>query len=102
MQFDQPTLLLLKEMETILIDSCNGKKVELSPTIQELYQEDLNTEKLKLPLSMLPDVISTVNKDANIGIHHITRVSTVCEVFNVGKFPKSILKEVDTLLHLYT
>ena len=50
---------------------------------------------------MLPDVISTVNKDANMGILHVTRVSTVCEVFNVGKFPKSMLKEVDTLLHLY-
>ena len=36
-RFDEPTLLLLKEMETILIDSCNGKKVKLSPTIQELY-----------------------------------------------------------------
>lgn len=50
---------------------------------------------------MLPDVISTVNKDANMGIHHVTSVSTVCQVFNVGKFPKSMLKEVDTLLHLY-
>ena len=99
-RFDQPTLLLLKKMETILIDSCNGKKVELSPTIQKLYQEGLNIEKLKLQLSMLPDVISIVNKDANMGIHHVTRVSTVCEVFNEGKFPKSMLK-VDTLLHLY-
>lgn len=31
-----------KEMETILIESCNGKKVELSPTIQEMYQADIN------------------------------------------------------------
>ena len=35
-----------------------------------------------------------------MGIHHVTRVSTVCEVFNVGKFQESMLKEVDTLLHL--
>ena len=48
-------------METILIDSCNRNKVDLSPTIQELYQEDLNVVKLKLQLSMLSDVISTVN-----------------------------------------
>ncbi|XP_003389518.1 PREDICTED: zinc finger MYM-type protein 1-like [Amphimedon queenslandica] len=100
-RFDQPTLLLLKEKETILIESCNGKNIELSPTMQEMYQADINMEKLKLQQNMLPDEISTVNKNANMGIHHVTRVSTVCQVFNVGKLPKSMLKEVDTLLHLF-
>ena len=50
---------------------------------------------------MLPDVISTVNNDYHMGVKHVTKVSTICEVFNVCKFPKSMLKEVNTLLHLY-
>ena len=69
--FNQPTLTLLKEMETLLIESCNGKSVQLSSTIEELYQADLNIEKLKLQLAMLPDVISTVNNDYHMGIKHV-------------------------------
>ncbi len=41
---------------------------------------------------MLPDVNSAVNKDHNMGIKHVTKVITVGEVFNFGKFPKSILQ----------
>ena len=97
-RFDQPTLTLLQEMETLLIESCNGKIVQVSSTIEEFYQADLNIDKLKLQLVIL---ISTVNKDNHMGIKYVTKVSTVCDSFNEGKFPKLILKEVDKLLHLY-
>ena len=36
-----------------------------------------------------------------MGIKYVPKVSTVCDSFNEGKFPKLILKEVDKLLHLY-
>ena len=49
--FNQPTLTLPQEMETVLIESCNGKTVQLTSTIEELYQADLNIEKLKFQLA---------------------------------------------------
>ena len=100
-RFVQPTLALVQQMETVLIDSCNGKNTQLPSALEELYQSDLNIERLKIQLTMLPDVISTANKEFHMGIKHVTKVSTVCEVFNECKFPKSMLQEVDTLLHLY-
>ena len=55
-------------------------------------QTDLNIDKLKLQLAILPDVISTVNKDKPYWNKTCYKVSTVCDVFNEGKFPKSMLK----------
>ena len=88
-------------MKTFLIDSCNGKNTQLPSALEELYQSDLNIERLKIQLTMLPAVISTANKEFHMGIKHVTKVSTVCEVFSEYKFPKSMFLEVDTLLRLY-
>lgn len=52
-------------------------------------------------LSMLPDVVTTANKQEHMGIKRVTSVNTVCEVFNTCKFPKTMLAEVDHLLHIY-
>ena len=50
---------------------------------------------------MLPDVLKTGNIDYEIGIRKVTAVSTVCHLFNVCKFPKTMLEEVHKILKLY-
>ena len=99
-RFDQPTLVLLQEMEKVLIGACNKEEVGLS-TLQELYQSDLDMDVFTAQLKLLPDVISTANKDHNMGIIQVTSIKTLCEVFNVCKFPKTMLSQVDNLLRLY-
>lgn len=100
-RFDQPTFTLLQEIEKVLIDSCNGESVQLSSSFQKLCESDLEMDMLKILLLMLPDVILTANKEYTIGIKQVTTVKTLCEVFNVCKFPKTMLSEVDRLVRLY-
>ena len=100
-RFDQATFLLLQEMERLLIDSCNGIRVTASSNFKEMYGSDLNVNTLTVQLSMLPDVVATANDEHQMGIKRVTTVSTVCDMFNTCQFPKTMLGEVDHLLHLY-
>lgn len=100
-QFDQPTFTLLREMENLVIQSCNGISVIPSSSFKELYGSDMKMDSLMTQLSMLPDVVTTANKQEHMGIKRVTSVNTVCEVFNTCKFPKTMLAEVDHLLHIY-
>ena len=100
-RFDQPTLAILKEMEELLIKSCNGTKVTISPEFTRLYSDDINTTTLSVQLSMLPDVIITANSEHSIGIKEVTIINTICDIFNVCSFPKTMLGEINKLLHIY-
>ena len=51
-------------------------------------------------LSMLPDV-RMANEEHHLGICKVTSVNTVCEIFNICKFPKTMLCEVHRLLRIY-
>ena len=96
--FDQPTSLILHEMEKLICESCNGTKVEPSDS---MYGTKVDFAKLTLKLSNLPYLLRTVNKDYNMRTQMVTSVITVCEMFNVCVFPKILLSEVDRLLHIY-
>ena len=67
-RFDQPSLMVLQEMEDLLVDSCNGEAVKLSASFQDIYKDDLNFECLTLQLSMLPDLLRRANEKQNMGI----------------------------------
>ena len=100
-RFDQAAFSLLQEMERLLIDSCNGTRVTPSSNFKEMYKNDLNMDTLNVQLSMLPDVVTTANEEHHVGIKRVTSVRTVCDIFNTCRFPKTMLGEVDHLLHLY-
>ena len=91
-RFDQPTLAILKEIEDILIKSCNGTKVTISPEFTKLYSDDINITTLLVQLSMLPDVILTANSEHSMGIKEVTKVCN---------FAKTMLGEIKKLLHIY-
>eukprot|EP00731_Ephydatia_muelleri_P028940 Em0020g584a len=58
-RFDQRGLNLATQFERIIIDSCNGTACEKPQEIMDLYARDLDIERLKQQLSMLPDLIKT-------------------------------------------
>ena len=90
------------EMENMLVDSCNEKdKNGNYENFEEMYKGDIDMNKLKIQLSLLPDVLKTSNEEHKMGIKKVTMVKTVCEMFNVCKFPKTMLSEVDKVLKLY-
>ena len=89
-RFDQPTYMILKEMESLLIDSCNCKHTAISSNFKNLYAKEFNFDVLAAQLSMLPSVITAANMDCNLRIKKVTSVNTLCDVFNTSNFPKTM------------
>ena len=100
-RFNQPTFSILQEMERMIIDSCNGKTHAISSNFEGLYADCLDIPKLKTQLSLLPDVLKTGNADYEMGIKKVTTISTICQLFETCKFPKTMLSEVHKILQLY-
>ena len=101
-QFDRPTLSILKDIESLLVSSCNGRGTNTPSTdLKTLYADNLNMDLLTVQLSMLPSVIAAGNSEHQLGIKEVTSVSTICDVFNTCIFPKTMLTEVNKLLHIY-
>ena len=80
-RFMQTNFLLVRNIEALLLDSANGKPTTLSDNSLSLYTNDIDMEKLKLQLKLLPDAVKTVTLDG-IPIHQVTRVQTLCDVLN--------------------
>ena len=101
-RFDQPTFAILREIEKILIYSCNDEKnIVQSTEIKTLYANSLDMNKLTTQLSLLSSVIEASNNDYQMGIKSVTSVNIICELFNTCMFPRSMLPAVGKLLRLY-
>ena len=81
-RFDQESFKVLRELEKLLIESCNGIPVQPSVNTQEMYASDVNFNNLKVQLLMLPDLLHTATKEHQLGIKKVTSISTLCQVFN--------------------
>ena len=55
-QFNQPAFPILHEIESLIVDSCNGSEVIPSSAFKNMYAADLNIDRLVVQLAMLPDV----------------------------------------------
>ncbi len=99
-RFRQQNFLFAQTVEKLLLDSANGKSVAITEKIQEMYNGDIDMQKLKLHLQMLPDVIKCSLLDG-ISIKKVTRVHTICQVLNENPTCKTLLSEVHKLLKLY-
>ena len=88
------------DVEKLIIDSSNGAMIVPCAAFKDMYTADLNIDNLLVQLSILPDVVRTANKDHQLGIRKVTSISTVCEIFNPCRFPKTMLCDVDQL-HIY-
>ena len=68
--------------------------------VQMLYKNDNDFQKLKIRLVMLQDAVKATVMD-NIPIKNVTRVQTLCDVFNEQPSYKILLSEIHKLLKLY-
>ena len=66
-----------------------------------MYSGDLNLDRFAIQLALLPDVVKTANTHYHHGVHKVTSINTVCEIFNTCSFPKTLLCEVDRLIRIY-
>ena len=89
-------------IEKVLIDCSNGEAVSL-PQQLEVYKNDLDLTRLRVQLSMLPDLIKTKNQKvhSSFAIKKVTNVRTICTFMNEVEASKTMLSEVNRLLQIF-
>ena len=90
----------VRQIKKLLLDSANVKSASLPEKVKSIYHQDIDMDKLKIQLKMLPDAIK-VTPMYGIPIKQVTRIQTLCEVFNLQSTFKILLSEVHKLLRIY-
>jgi hypothetical protein len=104
LRFKQSVFPLLCKVEKLLLLAANGTKdgdIICLNDIHEFLIDDINVDRLQHELPMLPDYFSSVNKEKNLGIKQITKISTICQLLNTYQIGKSMFHEYNQLLVLY-
>ena len=99
-RFEQKDLKVVLELESILINSANGEMPEISKQVKSLYAKDLDFDRLKHQLPMLPDLVKNTKLDGT-AVKKVTKVQTICQIFNAAPYSKSLFSEVDALLKIF-
>ena len=58
-RFHKDNFLFVRSIEAMLMNSANGKPFNLTQKFKDIYDKDINMERLYLQLQMLPDAIKT-------------------------------------------
>ena len=69
----------------------------ISEELETYLKLDFDIERLKIQLSMLPDVIKT----SSLSVNKVTNIRTIVQAMNESHIYKGMLLEVDKLLKLY-
>ena len=98
-RFDQtrgmPTAAAL---EKLLLKAANGDFQGI-PEEVDLYEKDVQMDRLAIQLQMLPDMIKTYNENhPDTKIDKVTLIRTLCDVMNALPACKTMLSEVSKLL----
>ena len=100
-RFDMPSFSVMKEIESILLQSFKGVHVPFCDEFCKLCNDELNFERLKLQLMMLPDLLKTANEAEAVRIIRVTSIGTVIDLMIMNSFSQSFLSEVNSLLRIY-
>ena len=99
-RFSQQNFLLVREIEKVLLNNANAESASIPVEIQSLYHEDIDMDKLHIQLQMLPDAVKATPMN-DIPIKRVTRIQTLCDIFNYHPSLKMLFAEVDKLLKIY-
>ena len=65
-----------------------------------MYCNEVNFEKAKVQLQMLPDVVKAYKMSQGLSVLRVTSVRTIAEVMNGVPMAKDMFSEVDHLLRI--
>ncbi len=99
-RFQQKDLKIVTELESILLNSSNGNVPEISKDVQDMYAKDLDFSRLNTQLNMLQDLVKNTPLDGR-PVKRVTKIQTICQVFNAAPYAKSLYSEVDALLKIF-
>ncbi|CAF1474490.1 unnamed protein product [Rotaria sordida] len=103
-RFKQSVFPLLCNVEKFILSVANITREEDTVRlndIKEFLVDDIDIDQLERELTMLPDYFSTVNKQKNLNLKRITKISTICELLNIEPVGKNLFCEYRKLLLLY-
>ena len=105
-RFDQKSLAAPKAIEEVLLTACasqftSADGFSIPEVIVNTYSQDINIDKLKVQLLMLPDLIKSYRSSQDLPHLTVTSLRTLCEIFLALPLSKEMLSEVDALLRLY-
>ena len=98
-RFDQSDIQLIRDIETLLLTSANGTIAQtLSEALVRFFERDVDVERLKVQLCMLPDTIKTAFDGS---IKRVTNVRTIADAMMKSEIYQNMLCEVNKALLLY-
>ena len=103
-RFDQKSLQLPTEIETLLLTACNNQDMSqnlVPECVAEIYHVDLDVRMLEIQLQMLPDLLQAFKKSKNLQNIIVTKPSSVSEILAVVPMAKEMFSEVYKLLRLF-
>ena len=88
-------------IEKVLLDSANGVFLKEIPDELHIYNKDIQMDRLLIQLQMLPDMIKTYNESQHaIKVRKVTILRTITDIINALPACKSMLSEVNKLVHI--
>ena len=102
-RFDQNDLQVLEQIETCLLRAANKESFDTGDFFDSLgvISEVIDLQELKNELKEIPVHIKLYNHESTIPLKRVTKVSTICDVFNQKQSSKETLPEIHKLLCLY-
>ena len=99
-RFNQSDLHIIRKIEKLLIDACNGAKYTKFDDVMSFLKDDVDSERFKVNLSMLPDLIKTAFKDC-CRVKKVTSLRTIADAMEQSAIYKDMLSEVDKVLKIF-
>ena len=98
-RFQQSDINTIKEIEVVLLSASNGDVIDSLPdTVVDFLKNDLEVDRLKVQLHMLPDLINTALAGS---IKKVTNVRTIVDALVKSDIYQNMLCEVNKLILLY-
>ena len=88
-------------IEKVLLDSANGVFLKEIPDELHIYNKDIQMDRLLIQLQILRDMIKTYNESQHaIKVRKVTILRTITDIINALPACKSMLSEVNKLVHI--
>ena len=98
-RFQQSDINTIKEIEVVLLSASNGDVIDSLPdTVVDFLKNDLEVDRLKVQLHMLPDLINTALAGSN---KKVTNVRTIVDALVKSDIYQNMHCEVNKVILLY-
>lgn len=100
--FEQSDLCTIKEVENLLVNAVNSRNIEpiFSQVVLNFLEKDVDPDRLKIQLLMLPDMIKTAFA-GEVPVKKVTNVRIIASAMEQSDIYKEMLSEIDKILKIY-